>query len=52
MLKGIEHLRFRAELHRALGITYFMAHRIREAMRAGGLLRWAAAAKSLKSTKL
>src|ERR1700704_4260842 len=44
------------QLHRTLDITYrsawFMAHRIREAMRAGGLPRWAAAARPLKPTRL
>ena len=43
------------QLHRTLDITYeaawFMAHRIREAMRAGGLHRSAAAVASLKRTK-
>ena len=44
------------QLHRMLGVTYktawFMAHRIREAMRAGGLdAAWAAKARSSKPTK-
>ena len=43
------------QLHRQMDMTYeaawFMAHRIREAMRAGGWHQWAAAAKSSKPMK-
>ena len=43
------------QLHRMLGITYksawFMSHRIREAMRTGGLEPMGGAARSLKPTK-